>query len=278
MSIAEIKGMVADIQHCSVHDGPGIRTTVFLKGCPLHCAWCHNPECISFEPEMMYYSGKCIGCGKCNEGCFTGAKVICGSEMSVKQVMAEVSKDRPYYGDDGGITLSGGEPLSQHEFSYALLKECKKDHIHCAVESSLFAQWETAKTVLEICDFIMCDMKVWDDDIHKKYTGVSNNVIKENIRKLDSIDIPFIVRTPVVCGVNNNIDEISKIAEFASSLKNLQYYELLPYHPLGVTKLEALGTNTIQRFEVLDNRQVEVLASKAKEFGIEVRISGGKMI
>ena len=132
-----ISGIVADIQRASVHDGPGIRTTVFLKGCPLHCAWCHNPECISSQPQMMYYPEKCIGCGLCHKGCFSGARVMCGKEMTVEEVVREVLLDRDYYGPDGGVTFSGGEALAQKAFLNGLIDECKANGISCAVETSL---------------------------------------------------------------------------------------------------------------------------------------------
>jgi len=270
-----IKGLVTDIQHCSIHDGPGIRTTVFLKGCPLNCVWCHNPECISFEPEIMHYPEKCIGCGKCDQGCFIGAKVLCGKEMTVDEVMEEVLKDRPYYGSDGGVTISGGEPLAQHEFSYMLLKNIKEcDDFSCAVETSLFASWDIARKVLELCDFIMCDLKTWDENIHKKYTGVPNGIIKENIKRLDLLGIPFVMRTLVVTGVNDNIDEISKIAEFASGFKNIQYYELLPYNPFGATKAAALGMKEYRKLEPVSSDIINAIVQEIKQYGIEIRTSG----
>ena len=130
-------GLIADIQRCSIHDGPGIRTTVFLKGCPLSCVWCHNPECISPEPQTLFYPEKCIGCGFCAEGCYTGARVTCGREMTPEEVFREIERDAPYYGADGGLTVSGGEPLMQADFCAALLDICKSRGVHRAVETSL---------------------------------------------------------------------------------------------------------------------------------------------
>lgn len=231
-----LKAIVADIQHASLHDGPGLRTTVFLKGCPLSCAWCHNPECISFKPEMMYYPEKCIGCGKCDVGCFSGAKVICGKEMTVDEVFDEIMQDKPYYGNDGGVTVSGGEPLSQPEFTLALLNKCRLNGIHTALETSLYSYNEE---IFKSCDLIMADLKLWDDQKHILHTGVSNERIIENFKKLDRLNIPFIMRTPVIDGISDAGD-IKKIADFARTLKNLIKYELLPYHPLGITKSKAL--------------------------------------
>ena len=228
------KGMVADIQRASVHDGPGIRTTVFLKGCPLHCAWCHNPECIEFGPQTMYYPEKCIGCGLCHKGCFSGAKVICGKEMSVQDVLRQVLLDRDYYGEEGGVTISGGEPFAQRAFLNDLIDACKAEGIHCAVETSMIFYDEE---ILKKLDLVMADLKIWDNELHQKYTGVENVKIKEHIERLNQLGVPMIVRTPVIPEIDQQIDQISS---FLSSLKNVKQYELLPYHPLGEAKREAL--------------------------------------
>lgn len=230
-----VKGIVTDIQRMSVHDGPGIRTTVFLKGCPLNCSWCHNPECIEFQPQMMYYPEKCMGCDCCDKGCFSGARVICGKEMSVQEVIKEVLLDKDYYGEDGGITISGGEPFAQPSFLSALIDGCKEHEIHCAVESSLFYFDEEIFRKLDLC---MADMKIWDNDLHKKYTGVENVRIKKNFKRLNEIGIPIIGRTPVIPGIPQGIEEISG---FLVKLDSVKKYELLPYHPLGDSKREALG-------------------------------------
>ena len=244
-----VKGMITDIQHASVHDGPGIRTTVFLKGCPFHCAWCHNPECIAFEPQLLWYPEKCIGCGKCEEGCFSGAKVICGKEMTVQEVFEEIMLDKPYYSDNGGVTVSGGEPLAQPEFTLALLKKCRENHIHTAIETCLYIYHEE---IFKHCDLIMADLKIWDEEKHKQYTGVSNKSIIENFKKLDKLNIPFIMRTPVIEGITDV--EVKEISRFAKTLKNIQKYELLPYHPLGITKARALGIQQ-ERFKEITNME-----------------------
>ncbi len=229
------KGIVADIQRASIHDGPGIRTTVFLKGCPLHCAWCHNPECIQFQPQVMFYPEKCIGCGQCEKGCFAGAKVICGKEMTVAQVMDEVLQDKSYYGTEGGVTFSGGEAMAQKQFLSELLDAARAEHIHCALETSLVLYDEAIFRKLDLC---MADLKIWDDATHRKYTGVGNEKIKENFRKLNELGVPIIARTPVIAEIEQGIEEISR---FLYSLENVIQYELLPYHPMGNGKREALG-------------------------------------
>ncbi len=230
-----VKGVVTDIQRASFHDGDGIRTTVFLKGCPLKCAWCHNPECIAFEPEVMVYPEKCIGCGKCDDGCYAGARVLCGKEMTAEAVLDEILSDLPYYADGGGVTISGGEPLAQKTFTKSLIALCKEKKINCAIETSLIYYDEEA---FQSLDLIMSDLKIWDDGLHKAYTGVSNEVIKENFIKLNALGIPIIARTPVIPEIEQGID---KISAFLLSLENVVKYELLPYHPLGIAKQKALN-------------------------------------
>lgn len=230
-----ISGIIADIQRASVHDGPGIRTTVFFKGCPLHCAWCHNPECISSKPQMMYYPEKCIGCGLCHKGCFSGARVMCGKEMKVEDVVREVLLDKEYYEPDGGVTFSGGEALLQREFLNALIDGCKEKGIRCALETSLIYYDEE---IFRKLDLVMADLKIWDKELHKQYTGVDNTKIKEHFRDLNRLGIPVIARTPVIPEISQGIAEISA---FLKELDNVIQYELLPYHPLGDTKREALG-------------------------------------
>lgn len=229
------KGIVTDIQRASVHDGPGLRTTVFFKGCPLNCKWCHNPECISFEKQILQYPEKCIGCGMCDKGCFSGAKVLCGKEMTPKEILKEILLDKPYYASDGGVTFSGGEPFAQREVLEETIDLAKENGINCAVETSLVYFDERIFSKL---DLVMADLKIWDDGLHKKYTGVSNKVIIENFKKLNSLGVPIIARTPIVPETDQGIPQISA---FLKGLENVKQYELLPFHPLGETKRKALG-------------------------------------
>ncbi len=228
-------GMITDIQRASLHDGYGLRTTVFFKGCPMSCMWCHNPECISFDKQLLYYPEKCIGCGKCDQGCYSGAKVVCGKEMTPDQVLFEILQDRPYYGDSGGVTFSGGEPFAQPDFLYECVKLCRSEGISTAAETSLVIYNEE---ILGELDFVMADLKVWDSDIHREYTGVGNEGILENFMKLNGLGIPVIARTPVIPEVDQGIEHIS---EFLQGLKSVIRYELLPYHPLGNAKRAALN-------------------------------------
>ncbi len=227
--------MITEIQRFSVHDGSGIRSTVFFKGCPLSCAWCHNPECISFEQQELFYPEKCIGCGRCAEGCYSGARVICGREMSTDEVLEEIRRDKQYYGKDGGVTFSGGEPMVQREFIRELIDACKSEGIGCAMETSLIYFDEE---IFKRLDLIMADLKIFDSELHKKYTGVGNEQIKENLKRLDKLGIPMMIRTPVIPEIEQGIRNIS---EFARTLENAVRYELLPYHPLGSSKRSAMG-------------------------------------
>lgn len=226
--------IIADIQRASIHDGPGLRTTVFFKGCPLNCAWCHNPECIDFNPQIMSYPEKCIGCGQCDKGCYSGAKVVCGKKMTADEIMQHILLDKDYYGNNGGVTFSGGEPMAQSKILKELIEKCREYEINTAIETSLiYFDEEIFKSV----DLIMADLKLWDENRHLKYTGVSNRLIIENFKKLDNIGVPYIMRTPIIEGVT----DAEKIEEFSKTLKNMVRYEKLKYHPLGIEKAKALG-------------------------------------
>lgn len=269
-----IKGLIADIMRGSTNDGPGIRTTVFLKGCNMRCAWCHNPETVNPFREWLLYPVKCIHCGLCAKGCYSGARVACGMERSVKEILDEVLLDSHYYGADGGLTISGGEPLFQAEFSEALLAAVRIKGIHTAIETNLSFPWETVSKVTGSCDLVMADMKLWDRERHKKWTGVYNDLIKENFKKLAEKGIPLIMRTPVVPGVNDSREEILCIASFAAELPSLLYYELLPYHPLGHSKGVIENGFTPTFFAETDSENIQKLASCAAAYKISVRTSG----
>ena len=227
--------MVADIQRTSYHDGPGFRTTVFFKGCPLRCEWCHNPECIAFEAQALYYPEKCIHCGKCESGCFSGARTVCGREMSADELLCEILSDKDYYGKDGGVTFSGGEPLAQKAFLSEITDRCLENGVKCAVETSLIYFY---KDLLSKLSLVMADLKIWDSNTHKVYTGIPNDTILHNFALLDEIGVPVYMRTPVIPDIDQQID---KISGFAKGLRNVVKYELLPYHPLGLSKAAALG-------------------------------------
>ena len=269
-----VQGMISNLQHCSVHDGPGIRTTVFLKGCNMRCKWCHNPETISFQQETLLYPDKCIGCGMCAEGCYSGARVLCGKRMTPAEVFEDIKLDQPYYGDDGGVTISGGEPLCQPDFTGALLDMYKENGINTAIETNMSIPHDVAFPVLKKCDFIMCDLKIMDDEKHIKYTERSNQQILENISRLPELGIPFLVRTPVIPSVNDTEEEIMAIGRFVSKLKGLVYYELLPYHPMGLSKGKTEGGFQCERFEKPTREHMLQLAQCLKTLPCDIRVAG----
>lgn len=255
----DVTALITEIQRFSIHDGPGIRTTIFLKGCPLRCAWCHNPECISFDPQVLHYPEKCIGCGKCEEGCYAGARVVCGRPMTVEEVMEEILRDRSYYGTNGGVTVSGGEPLAHRDFTLALLKACRESGIGTAMESSMY---RFDREILEQLDLLMADIKVFDNKTHLQYTGIPNTEILKNIRQADAMGVPMIIRTPIIPSVNDTVKNVKATAAFVRTLKHAQKYELLPYHPLGVSKARALGAE-MRTFSVPSKETMEELKGYA---------------
>ena len=263
-------GMITDIQRFSLNDGPGIRTTVFLKGCNLHCAWCHNPETIRKKNELMVYPANCIGCGHCvpvspsgarwiaagvlqfdrarctacgacAAVCFPGALKMAGRSVSVAEVMGEILQDRAYYADSGGgVTLSGGELFCQAEFADALIDACREEKIPVAVETNLNWQFESVRPILEKLDLIMFDVKIFDSVEHKRWTGVENAELLDNARRLDTLDRPLIARTPLIPGATDSAENIRAIAGFLRNFRNLRCYELLNFNPLGDSKYRAL--------------------------------------
>lgn len=252
-----MKATIFDIQRNSFVDGPGIRTTVFFKGCNLHCKWCHNPESQSAQKQMMYYKDKCIGCGKCAEVCpnqlkkcdFCGkcelycpadARKVCGKEYSVDEVFNEIAKDKMFYeNSDGGATFSGGECMLQTDFLCEILKKCKDNGIHTAVDTAGNVPWQYFEKILPYTDLFLYDVKAISDDLHKQGTGVSNKLILGNLLRLSG-KCDIIVRIPVIGGFNDDKAELLQIAEFLKKIKCIKK-EPLPYHSMGEHKYDALG-------------------------------------
>lgn len=260
------RGIVFNVQKCSIHDGPGIRTLVFLKGCPLRCLWCSNPESQRLEPEIASFHKRCIGCGvcaercpeeaihqdgalfpidrnrcdgclKCVEGCYAGSKQVVGREMTTAEVMTEVLKDRAFYErSGGGVTLSGGEPLAQPEFLLDVLRECRRRGIHTAMETSAHCSFAALGEAARHLDTLFVDLKHMDPERHRRLTGVSNALILANIRRLDRARQRFVIRVPVIPGCNDGPEQIESTARFCRELESVAGIELLPYHQLGEHK------------------------------------------
>lgn len=264
-----MKGIVFEIKRFAVHDGDGIRTTVFLKGCPLKCVWCHNPEGIDFAPSLAYYEHKCIGCGACASACPLGAhkladgkhtfdRALCtacgkcasvclgaaltlyGREMTVEELLPVLLEDKEFYeSSDGGVTLSGGECLAQADFCVALLKALKENGIHTAVDTSGLTSRTVLARVMPYTDIFLYDIKAIDEATHQKCTGVSNRAILENLLYLDEMGAKTEIRIPLV--PNYNEKEIEKIAALLKKLKHVSAVRVLPYHSYAASKYGALG-------------------------------------
>lgn len=242
-------GTVFNIQRFSIHDGPGIRTTVFLKGCPLRCDWCHNPEGIDPEPHIATFRDRCtdcgfcreicdgkncISCGKCVSVCPSGARKRIGERITVDEVMKIVRKDRIYFDESGGgATFSGGEPLYQPEFLLDMLKSCRREDIHTAVETSGFAPWTVLETICPFVDLFLYDIKSMDDEVHRRHTGRSHGLILDNLRKLGKLHGNIIVRMPIIPGVNDSSEQRGGVGEFARTIEGVRDVQELPYHELG---------------------------------------------
>lgn len=264
-------GKLLNIQHFCVDDGPGIRTTVFLKGCPLRCAWCHNPESQSPRGELLYRAEKCVACGVCSsvctqevhrfadgvhtlkrdgcracggcvETCLPGALELAGLDMSIPQVMEEVLLDRVFYRrSGGGVTLSGGEPLAQPAFTAALLQACREEGLHTCVETCGYGKTEDLLKISEYTDLFLFDYKLTDPDRHRAYTGVTNTGILKNLDALCLQGKAVILRCPMIPEVNLEPGHYDAIASLANQYPNIREIHLEPYHPLGVGKAMALA-------------------------------------
>ena len=269
---ADQTGWIFDIQRTSLHDGPGIRTTVFFKGCPLHCAWCHNPESRSYRPQMAFNREKCADCFACVEACQHGAQqalngvhsmdhTLCqacgaclaacpndalkmiGEPWSVAQIMAEVGRDRAFYAHSGGgVTLSGGEPMAQLDFALAILRSCRANGIHTCVETSGFAPRWKFQSILPWVDLFLLDYKLTDADAHIQWTGVTNDLILDNLDYLYAQGGAILLRCPLIPGVNDTPDHLAGIAAISQAYPHLQGIELMAYHNLGRDKSARLGT------------------------------------
>jgi len=299
-----IKGNIFDIERFAVHDGPGIRTLVFLKGCPLKCLWCANPEGQYTNQQLIFMKDKCINCKKCiavcpqkairilNDNivqdwercincfncvkvCPVGSRQIKGYRCTAEDVVEEVIKDISFYRrSGGGITLSGVNPVIKIDFSSEILKLCKENNIHTAIETSGYTKWSNFLKITKFTDFIYVDIKHMDSVKHKLYTGVDNNIILANIEKISKLGKPFIIRVPVVTGYNDSNYNILETSRFAKNLDNLVGIELLPYHKLGEYKYKYLGMNyLLENVSIPSSRKMKYLVNLIKSQGMKCIIN-----
>lgn len=258
-----------NIQHFSLHDGPGIRTVLFFKGCPLNCIWCHNPEGKNAKPTLSYLKDKCVSCGKCTSACPVGAHqlkdghiisrqkcVLCakcadacsfgalemlGREYTTDEILDEAEKEKIYYGDNGGVTLSGGEPFGQYDALITVLKALKEKEYHICIETSGYTSPERISEAAKYTDLFLYDYKESNDERHIKYTGVGQDKILKNLDVLDGLSTKVILRCPIIPDINDYDSHFEKIAETANKHGCIQSVELMPYHPLGISKSESIG-------------------------------------
>jgi len=272
MTETQLKGIIFNIQRFAIHDGPGIRTTVFFKGCPLNCWWCHNPESHKTLPE------KIEGCNlrRGFDQSFSMEKDEIGKEFSVDELMNEIVKDKIFFEEsDGGVTFSGGEPLMQPEFLIELLKECNSNGVHSAVDTSGYADSAIIDHVSPYSDLFLFDLKLMNDDDHQKYTGVSNQVILRNLNELDQLGKKMVIRIPIVPGLTDTDENLRAIRGFISYLNNLVEVNLLPYHRAGEGKYIKYGKeNKMNETNSPDAKSLEDIKQLFSGLKCRVKIGG----
>lgn len=303
-----MKALIFNIQGYSIHDGPGIRTTVFFKGCPLNCIWCANPESINNFPEVLFTESKCVKCYHCKEicphsaitipeergyihinreicinckeyvcakECYQRAIEIAGYDITCDNLLKEVEKDSLFYTNSGGgITLSGGEPLYQYEFTLQFLQNIKGKGFHITLDTSGFISWEKFRPILEFTDLILYDLKHIDPTVHKKLTGVSNEQILMNLEKILTLtNVPVIIRYPVIPGYNDSKENVDAMINFVKALE-IKEVNLLPYHRLGKSKYERLGKKSsfIDEIQSPSTSQLEEMKKYVESFHIRCLI------
>lgn len=297
-------GLVSNIQKCCVHDGPGLRTVVFLMGCPLRCKWCQNPENLAMKPIVLYDEEKCVSCGRCLshcphecgrltehgvqfdrskctscgacvDSCFIEAKSMCGKRMTVDEVYEAVMRDQIFYRTSGGgVTLSGGEPTMHTGFCVELFRKLKQASIHTAVETCGFCQNNTMLRLAEYTDLFLYDFKAYTESVHEKWTGQSNQLIKENLGLLHDMGKGIIIRIPLIPGVNDN-EEFDRMLQFLQQFDQLKQIHIMPFHQIGASKYMLSATPyELKDMPECDSEYAEKHAEAARKAGFEVNIGG----
>jgi len=302
-----LKAPIFNIQRFSIHDGPGIRTLIFMKGCPLSCIWCSNPESQSAAPELVFYAEKCVQlnrcirvcpthaisvegsrlvldrslcnlCGECVKACYTGAWSIFGKEVDVNYIMQEVEKDALFYKNSGGgVTFGGGEPLLWPSFISAVSKQCREKNIHVAIETCGHALLKSFEEILNTVDLVIYDIKHIDPKIHEKLCGLPNGLILDNLKRISKRgNTEITIRIPIIPGLNDSEDNIIGTARFVASLNsNIRKVEILPYHKLGVKKYERLVRGyACEDVEVPSNDHMQSIKRILENFELDVQIGG----
>lgn len=314
----ELVGKVFDIQGFTVNDGPGVRTEIFLKGCPLRCLWCHSPESQAPYPQVAWYEVRCIGvkdcgdclkvcpqgalkkgkviysktqkaeiqiieldreacdnCGKCTEVCQAEALAMAGKDMTVAELMARIDKDRPFFRrSGGGVTISGGEPMLQKKFTKALLKECKNQGLHTCLDTSGYAKWEHYKDILQYVDLVLYDIKHMDTEQSRVLTGVPNELILENARKMAANGVALQIRIPIIPGYNDSEENLRAASQFCLELgPAVKLVQILPYHRLGAVKYESLQKKyALASLEPPSNEHMDNCKKLIESYGLKVQI------
>jgi pyruvate formate lyase activating enzyme len=302
-TVHDLSGTIFNIMRYSIHDGPGIRTTVFLKGCPASCLWCHNPEALSDKVQLMYRKDRCrhcgdcatacphdaislqdgetvtdrkrcLQCGACVNVCYAEARELVGRRMKVSDLMEEIARDIPFFEESGGgITFSGGEPLQQHEFLQQLLKACKARGLHTAVDTTGYAPPEILQRIGEWTDLFLYDLKLMDDLRHREFTGIPNGVILQNLKDLAFRGKQVLIRVPLVPGINDSLENIREMGRFVAMLPNVKEIELLPYHAAGAGKYERLGLKfSLPEIPPISNAEMNQIVEELQRHGIAVLV------